>query len=282
MNNKKDLGLEEAIEQFNQMQEQMPQEKSAELKDVEMPQMSEQQVADENTEDMEEKDDSKRKRVIIIAAIAVAVIAIAGIILFLVNHQKSQAKEVEPAKTTKAVEADNPLEVDVQESIEVEAANTFSSDMVITEMKSDTDIVSVAFREYGTAEGVVGEDGVLTAATASYPEVGTMVNAVIVTDADGNTIEKEFTVNVIENLLWNTQGIGDKSYLVGSVDVNFMDGIAWNEKIQAVTCDSSQVNLGAAGQYPLIYSIVANDADLAAGEEPTIRVVTVVANVVEE
>lgn len=284
MDNREDWGLKEAIDKFEELEQLHELKRPQEPEKLENIQMPKQPDMAEESAFIEDGPSNVNKKMIIIAIVA-AVVVIAGIIaavLFMQSRNESQTKKQAADTKVEEVEVNESApEVTVNDSIQVMARDTFTSDQVITAMDDEDGIASVAFRENGTAEGVVGEDGVLTAATGAYDTVGTMTNAVIVTDVNGNVTEKEFTVEVVENIVDNTQGIGDKTYTVGSEGVDFMADIIWNEKIQAVTCDSSQVNLGAVGQYPLIYSIIANDANPDEGKEPTIKVVTVIANVVD-
>lgn len=269
-------GFQEAIEAFEELDAQSASEHYAQSENTKKPVKT---IQEQTTLEIERlaEDLSKKRQQLIVAAAVLAVVAVIEIVaaVVLVQKQNQKVEEVQnPVEEIEEVEEDTagPL-VQVNESIQVMAGETFTSEWVITEMSDDSGIQSIAFREYGTGEGVLGEDGNVMPASAMCDAVGQYTNAVIVTDTEGNVTEQEFTVDVIDNIWWSTQGVGDKTYIVGSVDVNYMDGITWNENISEVTCDASQVDLNVVGQYPLTYNVTAWDG--------TARSWTVTANIVE-
>ncbi|MDD3403531.1 MAG: CDP-glycerol glycerophosphotransferase family protein [Hespellia sp.] len=266
-------GFDEAIEAFKEFDAQHRPDEHIKLENIQSPvKETHEEVTFEN-KNLDESL-SKQKQKLIIAAAVLAIVAIIEIIAAVLLVQKQNQKSEEVQKPVVVAEEDTAgPQVRVNESIQVMAGETFTSELVITEMTDDSEIQSISFREYETGEGVLGEDGIVTPASGMYDAVGQYTNAVIVTDTEGNVTEQEFVVSVIDNVWWSTQGVSDKTYTVGSADVNFMDGITWNENIMEVTCDASQVDLNVVGQYPLIYNVVAWDG--------TARSWTVTANVVE-
>ncbi|SHK40955.1 hypothetical protein [Hespellia stercorisuis] len=180
------------------------------------------------------------------------------------------------------VEDTTPPEVVVSSTVTVMVGEALSSDTVIETMTDDAGIAGIAFENGSLSEGTVDAAGNVVPAACVFDATGDTTNKVAVTDNNGNRTEQTFSVHVTDNLLSNVEGIGDRTVAVNAENVNYMEGINWNELIKTVTCDSSKVNLTEPGRYPLTYTIIANDADAASGKAATLKVVKAVINVVAD
>lgn len=94
----------------------------------------------------------------------------------------------------------------------------------------------------------------------SYSEAGVYNNIILITDNNDNTDEKEIEITVIEDYLAHVQGIPEELTVEqNSENINWTEGITYDEKVVKVEGDASAVDLSTPGEYELTLKIHGDD-----------------------
>lgn len=144
-----------------------------------------------------------------------------------------------------------------------------------TEEAGDTETVEVTEAEEGTesavdsteptetaepeAEFVIG-DVICSNAYVIYPETGEYDNTLTVTDASGNSTD--VMVHIVVGDAPELSGIEDITVTVGTEadEIDYLDGVTaadsnGNDITANIVCDSAAVDLEAAGEYEITYTV---------------------------
>lgn len=222
-----------------------------------------------------EKQGASGKRFLLIGAAVLVCAALAAGGIYLAVHQKTTKQtSSEPQQTAVAKTDTTPPEVIVSPDIRVAVGAELSSNDVIESMQDNADIIHIAFVQNGVQEGNMDEFHVLGAAACRYDQTGEFTNVIQVTDAFNNVAEVPIQIYVTEDYAARVQQLTDKVIVQNSEGIDFMKDVTWDESVATVTCDPSQVNMGAEGLYPLEYVVMAYDADPDTGRTGTTVVVT--------
>lgn len=176
---------------------------------------------------------------------------------------------VEETETDDGTEAVENTEMVDEPTEEVEDAET-------TEAAEDTESTDASA---GTAEPeaeFVLNDVICSNAYVIYPETGEYDNTLTVTDASGNSTE--VSVHIVVGDAPEFSGIENITVTVGTVadEIDYLDGVTatdsnGNDITANIVCDSASVDLAAAGEYEITYTVT-DENGFAATKTATVTV----------
>lgn len=105
-----------------------------------------------------------------------------------------------------------------------------------------------------------------------FPEVGEQKITISAVDNNKNVAEETITVKVVEDYINHVSGFMDRNVVKGTADVDWMDGITWDDKIKSVTADASGVDVNTVGEYTVKYNILGDDNETIVVKENKVRV----------
>lgn len=106
-----------------------------------------------------------------------------------------------------------------------------------------------------------------------YDKPGTYENTLVVEDNNGNKIEEDFTLKIVEDYEAHVSGIADM-IVEQNAEIDWMQNIAYDEKIAEVTADATGVDIATPGEYTLVYKITGDDQETVVEKTVKVTVIT--------
>lgn len=104
-------------------------------------------------------------------------------------------------------------------------------------------------------------------------EVGEKEVTISVEDNNGNVTKETVKVKVVEDYKSHISGFAERTIVRGTANVDWVEGITWDEKIVSVTPDAAGVDLNTVGEYKVVYHILGDDNETELTEEVKVFVI---------
>ena len=140
---------------------------------------------------------------------------------------------------------------------------------LIKSMNDAAGIKSVTFEQNQQGEYVTD----LNEVSLFYDAPGTYENTLTVEDTNGNKTEKDITIKIVEDYEAHVTGIADIVVEQNS-DIDWIQGITYDNRIAGVTVDATGVDLAVPGEYTLKYVITGDDQETTVEKAVKVTVVT--------
>lgn len=143
---------------------------------------------------------------------------------------------------------------------------------LIESVKDLAGVKAVNFSD-GQTDGNEESENPVEQVALTLDEVGEKEVTISVEDNNGNVTKETVKVKVVEDYKSHISGFAERTILRGTANVDWLEGITWDEKIVSVTPDAAGVDLNTVGEYKVVYHILGDDNETELTEEVKVFVI---------
>ena len=125
----------------------------------------------------------------------------------------------------------------------------------------------------GQTDGNEESENPVEQVALTLDEVGEKEVTISVEDNNGNVTKETVKVKVVEDYKSHISGFAERTIVRGTANVDWLEGITWDEKIVSVTPDAAGVDLNTVGEYKVVYHILGDDNETEITEEVKVLVI---------
>lgn len=125
----------------------------------------------------------------------------------------------------------------------------------------------------GQTDGNEESENPVEQVALTLDEVGEKEVTISVEDNNGNVTKETVKVKVVEDYKSHISGFAERTIVRGTANVDWLEGITWDEKIVSVTPDAAGVDLNTVGEYKVVYHILGDDNETEITEEVKVFVI---------